>query len=375
VLLAGVNDIAGGRSAAAINADLAAAWDVVHSAGARIIQVLPTPWFGYTGGRAGVGKQLFFNDPTTASKLRAVTEGVRQYIRDSVGQPGGPDDIVETATLGDAQGRLLKKYSWDDLHMNGAGYQALGQLVRPPLIGAAAVAGVAIIDLTGVGAGDDDATAKGLTGYGDDDEAALRAELALVNPVNQPPALDADADDVAAGADVPPWPPTWRRPAAGVLAAAAAAALAFLVPLKILLGVIFKESGFNAKLKGYKNALSSPTFAKSYAKYKDLVIPGKNPRKLKWGQVFGPEDWTAYGLCMTLPFCIYGITVPVGAPISALYDVIPNIRAGAKSLAYWYQQTGGDSWDKALKRYNGSSVYVHQVADNVAELEKAGAVG
>ena len=50
------------------------------------------------------------------------------------------------------------------------------------------------------------------------------------------------------------------------------------------------------------------------------------------------------------------------------------LRSAAATLAYWYGKTGSSDWDKALKKYNGSSVYVHMVAENVAQLEQAGFV-
>jgi hypothetical protein len=406
VLLAGVNDIAGGRAADDVCADLKAAWAVIHDEGGahggyptQVIAVLPTPWYGYTGGKNGVGKALFFNSPVAAPRLKAMTEAVRRYIVSMLGDSDGPDLVVDTASLGDSRGQLLARFSHDGLHMNGRGYATLAGLVQAALTGSATAAGgftqtrgmtadippprttplircvergriisdVADI-MTAAGADEPDNDSAAVVTL---DDAALREQLGLIA------VPELETIEVASG-DAPTlaWPPKWRLPTTEILREAKAAAEKYDVPLKIILGVIQKESSYKPKLKGGQTAVNNKKFRESYEKRRNDVIPGRNPKRLTWGQVFSPADWTAFGLMQVLPYNIYGkFGIPVGAPVSALYGVKPNIQAGAAALAGWYKYVKGISWDRALKFYNGSTVYVHMVADHIAELEKSGAIG
>lgn len=169
----------------------------------------------------------------------------------------------------------------------------------------------------------------------------------------------------------PTLPPDWGKPTPAIVATVEEAAEKFAVPREILYSVIRKESNFNPTLKGYKNATNSDTFRKSYERYKDQVIPGRNPRKLTWGQMFAPEDWTAYGLMQLLPYHIVGKTggVPVGAPLAKLFDPVSNIRLAAAYLSVLYRKHG--TWDEALRIYNGSRVYVRMVLAYVDEFKGA----
>lgn len=125
VFLAGVNDIASSRTAAKVIADLQAAWDYYHAQGARVIAVKLTPWFGYTK-YFGAGKK-------TAQPFREVTNAVNAYLDSQRGKTGGPEVVVETASLGDSNGALLKEYSAGGLHMANAGKKALAALVAKAL--------------------------------------------------------------------------------------------------------------------------------------------------------------------------------------------------------------------------------------------------
>ena len=126
VLLAGVNNVASGHKPESIIADLQTAWDAFHTAGVtRVISVKLTPWFGY--------EKFFGAGKKTAQPYRDATNAVNAYIDARSGQPGGPEAKVETSSLGDSNGALLKEYSAGGLHMNAAGRQALAALVAKVL--------------------------------------------------------------------------------------------------------------------------------------------------------------------------------------------------------------------------------------------------
>ena len=366
VLLAGVNDLAGGRKAEAINADLDAAWTAIIAAGARPWAVLPTPWFGYTGGRAGEARPMFFADPATAAKLRAATEAVRAFIRGRAGQEGGPVAAIDTASLGDAQGRLLAKYSYDSLHMNGKGYAALASLVEAALRGgtnmqttAGGMFTAAMFDGVLVGA------------------ELARAEFGYHDSEGEGVAVGYDATRAVVGDDGDiNWPPGWRPAPQNVVDAVNEASAKFGVPRDIILSILWKESRFNPKLVGYKNATTdtsskaySPTFQASYARNKDLRIPGGGG--MTWGQMFTPERWTATGVMMLLPYNIVSKPdgVKAGAPYAQLFDVRKNILCGTKLLADLYAKYG--DWPTAILRFNGAKSYQREVLANVDALKQA----
>ena len=110
---------------AAIEHDLATAWALLRVRGARVWALTLTPWFGYV--------KYFGPHAPDAAAMRQITLAVNAWITAQEGRPGGPDHVIVTASLGDAQGRLLKRYSHGDLHMNGTGYQALAALVQKAL--------------------------------------------------------------------------------------------------------------------------------------------------------------------------------------------------------------------------------------------------
>ena len=123
VLLAGVNNIAGGNSGKDTCAALAAAWAALRSTGARVWAVKLTPWYGYK----------FFGDAKMAAKLRAATEMVNAFITSKVGTPDGPDYVIDPSALADSAGKLRAGYSRDGLHMNGKGQEVLASIVQAAL--------------------------------------------------------------------------------------------------------------------------------------------------------------------------------------------------------------------------------------------------
>jgi len=140
VVLVGVNNVASevvsalkkGNAdpvalAAHVQRDLTTAWKLIHDAGARVWAVKMTPWFGYAK-YFGAGK-------ATAAPMRAVTLAVNGWIDAQRGQPGGPDEVIDTVSLGDASGALQKQYSRDDLHPSAGGQKALATIVEGALRG------------------------------------------------------------------------------------------------------------------------------------------------------------------------------------------------------------------------------------------------
>jgi soluble lytic murein transglycosylase-like protein len=169
------------------------------------------------------------------------------------------------------------------------------------------------------------------------------------------------------------WPSDWGKPSKEMMAVIAEAAEKFEVPEDLIYGIIRKESNFNPKLRGYKHGGNSKTFAESYEKYKNKVIPGKNPKSVTWGEVFKkPEDWCPYGLMQTLPYHVYGKTggVPIGSPIKDLFKVAPNVRCAVAYLTALAKKYPG-SWGKVLKVYNGKTSYAIQVASYISQYNEA----
>jgi len=172
----------------------------------------------------------------------------------------------------------------------------------------------------------------------------------------------------------PALPPDWGKPTPAIVQVVEEAAQVSGVPREILYSIIRKESNFNPRLVGYKNATNSETFRKSYERYKEQIIPGRNPQGLTWGQMFRPEDWTAYGLMQLLPYHVVGKTggVKPGAPLAQLFDATKNIRLAVAYLTALYRKHG--DWSKVLQVYNGSTVYVRMVLAYADEFKAAAVV-
>ena len=167
-------------------------------------------------------------------------------------------------------------------------------------------------------------------------------------------------------------PDGWNKPTAEMVAVVKQASEQFEVPEEILFGIIRKESNFKTKLDGYKHGGNSEMFRKSYERYKDKVIPGKNPQKITWGMMFKtPESWRPRGLTQIMPYHIVGKAggVAPGAPLSDLYDVPKVIRLAAAYLKALHDKNA--NWTEAVRIYNGSASYARQVAAYMVELKKA----
>lgn len=112
VVLAGVNDIASGRSLADIKEQLTLLYQDVKASGARLIAVTLTPWASHFNGKQEASRKL--------------TEQINGWIMGSA----VPDRKVFTYQLGNKTGKLLPKYdSGDGLHLNDEGQKALGLLI------------------------------------------------------------------------------------------------------------------------------------------------------------------------------------------------------------------------------------------------------
>jgi lysophospholipase L1-like esterase len=110
VVLAGVNDIASGRSTETIIHNLSTIYNFIKGAGPRVVAVQLTPWYGY--------------------KYRADWEQKTQAVNSWISNSSIPDAVVDTFHLGDFQGRLLEHLtSGDGLHLNKAGCHQLATLV------------------------------------------------------------------------------------------------------------------------------------------------------------------------------------------------------------------------------------------------------
>ena len=140
-----------------VKRDLTHAWRLIHEAGARVWAGTLTPWYGYAK-YFGAGK-------ATAAPMRAVHEAVNAWILSMRGQPGGPDEVFDTASIGDAQGRLLKAYTRDDLHPAlPDGQRALAALVEAALRGGGTQANVGVAGGTQANVGVAGGTGSVLTG-------------------------------------------------------------------------------------------------------------------------------------------------------------------------------------------------------------------
>ena len=145
----------------------------------------------------------------------------------------------------------------------------------------------------------------------------------------------------------------------------------------LLIGIINKEdSSWRGRSAGSKHGGNNKTYAKSWAKYKDLKIPGSSTT---WGQKFGtPERWRPYGLCQLNPYHIFGVPggLKASEPLSRMLDWKKNIRCAARVLATYRKSPKSDgTWGGALRMYNGSSQYHKEVAQNITDWKNANNIG
>ena len=115
VILAGVNDLAAGRSTSHVMIYLEHIYSVVRDSGARVVGVGLTPWTGHSKG----------------GKLQSETAEINAWIA------AHPlvDAYVDPRDLGDSQGYLHPGYSSDGLHLSVEGQWALGQLIAEQAFG------------------------------------------------------------------------------------------------------------------------------------------------------------------------------------------------------------------------------------------------
>lgn len=117
VILAGINDLASGKSATDTYKALAAFWRAAKNATeAKIVAVLLTPCASYPACKAG----------TAMNGGRVM---INNMITSALGSPDAVDAVIDTDPLGDGNGALLKQYSSGGLHLSSAGYQKLAELV------------------------------------------------------------------------------------------------------------------------------------------------------------------------------------------------------------------------------------------------------
>lgn len=110
VVLAGVNDLASGRSMDRIKANLEQMYLEIRANDAKVIAVTLTPWAGSRAGKTLTGKTDELNTWIKRHRL--------------------PDRVVDTSSLGDFSGRLFDRYgAADGLHLNPEGSAKLAELV------------------------------------------------------------------------------------------------------------------------------------------------------------------------------------------------------------------------------------------------------
>jgi lysophospholipase L1-like esterase len=110
VILAGVNDLASNRGATAAYLHLVEMYFEAMNAGAVVVAVEVLPWGGTEYG---------------AQRLTETAE-----LNRLIQQSDNVDFVVDTQSMGDGTGRLLKKYdNGSGLHLNRAGNEKLAELV------------------------------------------------------------------------------------------------------------------------------------------------------------------------------------------------------------------------------------------------------
>lgn len=168
------------------------------------------------------------------------------------------------------------------------------------------------------------------------------------------------------------FPADWREPPAVVRKAVEEAAAEYQVQPEIIYGIAWRETNFKVESRGAKHAGNNATYARSYAKYKDVKIPGSS---MTWGEMFAPEDWRPYGYMQLNPYHLVGRGKPfkAGVPLAKLYDPKAQARAAAALLVQLVKKTAGD-WTRALLLYNGSREYRRDVALNIAALRQANGI-
>jgi lysophospholipase L1-like esterase len=112
VVLAGVNDLGGGRKAKDIIVDLELLWTEIKRSGARLVVIQVLPWAGY---------------PTSTPAKQEETKALNKLIKNSK----IPDAIINTSVFDNGSGRLIGAAgSGDGLHPGKEGKIILGRLIH-----------------------------------------------------------------------------------------------------------------------------------------------------------------------------------------------------------------------------------------------------
>jgi lysophospholipase L1-like esterase len=116
IVLAGVNDLASGRSLSHVKTHLGFIYEIVKGTGARLVAVGLTPWTGHRKG----------------GQLWSETDQLNRWIA----LHPLVDVYVNPGALGDSQGFLHPGYGGaDGLHLSSEGQWALGQLIAEQAFG------------------------------------------------------------------------------------------------------------------------------------------------------------------------------------------------------------------------------------------------
>lgn len=154
-------------------------------------------------------------------------------------------------------------------------------------------------------------------------------------------------------------PPATLPASAEIQSAARAAADEYGVPLLFLYAVLWVESRYEAKARGKLHGGNCQRFSESYATWKGRTIGESSKR---WRDLFPTANlWRPIGAAQVLPYHLWGVTLSADAPLAAGFEVLPNIRAGARVLRLGYDK--GKSWIKSLAVYNAKPAFRNLVLD------------
>lgn len=109
LVLAGVNDLASGRSLNSTQDNLERIYSKVHSSGGRVVAIEILPWFSYRGSRGFEEK----------------TKRLNEWIRSE----SSADVVVDASDLGNDDFEMLEDFSGDGLHPNSNGKKRLAEII------------------------------------------------------------------------------------------------------------------------------------------------------------------------------------------------------------------------------------------------------
>lgn len=108
IVLAGVNDLASGRSLNSIQDNLSRIYNQVHKAGGRVVAVEVLPWLGYAGSKGHEDR----------------TKTLNQWIRSE----SSADVVVDASRMGQ-NGAMSDDLTGDGLHPNSDGKRRLAEII------------------------------------------------------------------------------------------------------------------------------------------------------------------------------------------------------------------------------------------------------